>query len=286
MTETVTRTEMIVPEPAEGLAGLLDIDLPPGGRLPPLWHWIYLLDRRKQHDLGPDGHPAHGIPAPPGPGRLRMFAGGRVTTHALLRFGEYATRTTRVLHTTEKLGKSGPLTFVTVRSEIEQDGRLAIADEQDIVYRQPGTALPPPALAIPGTTAVPSTTSVAPVPSTDSVPPGAAGLALHVDPVLLFRFSALTYNAHRIHYDAAYAAQEGYPGLVVHGPLQALMMGELFRRAGELFTGREFTYRLVAPMFGTQTFTVTSTEGISTLALSAQVRDAIGHVTATSGLLP
>src|SRR5450759_3337714 len=125
--ETTTRTELITLEPAEALAGMLDIDAPSAGdELPALWHWIYLLERRRQSDLGPDGHPRHGIPAPPGPGRLRMFAGGRVSMHTPLRFRQPATRTTRVIRTAEKEGKSGLLTFVTVRSDIEQGGRCLL----------------------------------------------------------------------------------------------------------------------------------------------------------------
>jgi 3-methylfumaryl-CoA hydratase len=267
--EAISRMELITSEPAEALAGMLDIDAPTADEgLPALWHWIYLLERRRQSDLGPDGHPSHGIPAPPGPGRLRMFAGGRVSTHTPLRFGEPATRTTKVVRTAEKDGRSGPLTFVTVRSDIEQGGRLAIVDEQDIVYRPPGSTLP----------ARPSV-GEAPLPV---APQG--GLALDVDSVLLFRFSALTYNAHRIHYDPAYAAQEGYPGLVVHGPLQALMMGELIRRSGEPLIGQEFAYRLVAPMFGEQRMTVAPNP--EETGISARVRDAAGRVTATSTLRP
>jgi 3-methylfumaryl-CoA hydratase len=264
--ETSTRTELITLEPAEALAGMLDIDAPSAGdELPALWHWIYLLERRRQSDLGPDGHPSHGIPAPPGPGRLRMFAGGRVSMHTPLRFRQPATRTTRVIRTAEKEGKSGPLTFVTVRSDIEQGGRLAIADEQDIVYRAPGSTLP-----------AKSNTAETPAPM--------GSLALDVDSVVLFRFSALTYNAHRIHYDSAYAAQEGYPGLVVHGPLQALMMGELIRRSGVPLVGQEFAYRLVAPMFGEQRLTAALNS--EETGVSAQVRDATGRVTATSTLRP
>jgi 3-methylfumaryl-CoA hydratase len=190
-----------------------------------------------------------------------MFAGGRVSMHASLRIGEPATRTTRVIRTVEKHGKSGPLTFVTVRSDIEQGGRSVIADEQDIVYRASGSALP----AQPG-----------------SASAFTGGLALDVDSVVLFRFSALTYNAHRIHYDPAYAAMEGYPGLVVHGPLQALMMGELFRRSGVRLVGQEFAYRLVAPMFGEQRLTALPDPADS--SASAQVRDGAGRVTATSVL--
>ena len=268
-TPATCRTELITPEPAEALAGLLDIDPPSKGEeLPPLWHWIYLLERRRQRDLGPDGHPAHGIPAPPGPGMLRMFAGGRVSMHAPLRFGEPATRTTRIVRTAEKHGTSGPLTFVTLRSDIEQGGRPAIADEQDIVYRAAGPALP----AKPG------------VAETAAFTAPHDSLTLDVNSVVLFRFSALTYNAHRIHYDSAYAALEGYPGLVVHGPLQALMMGELIRRSGVPFVGREFAYRLVAPMFGEQRLTaiLDPTESY----VSAHVRDLAGRVTATGTLRP
>lgn len=262
----VTRMELITPEPAESLAGVLDIALPSAEELPPLWHWIHLLERRPEADLGPDGHPTHGIPAPPGPGRLRMFAGGRVWTRTPLRFGEPATRTTRVARTVEKQGRSGPLTFLTVRSEIEQGGRPAIVDEQDIVYRAAGSHLPEQSAA------------GAPAPAT--APQGA--LTLDVDPVLLFRFSALTYNAHRIHYDLAYAAREGYPGLVVHGPLQALLMGELLRRAGRPFVGHEFAYRLVAPVYGTQRLVVTPDPAQD--GVGAQVTGATGTMTATSTL--
>jgi 3-methylfumaryl-CoA hydratase len=231
MSESV-RTETLVPGPAEGLAGLLDID-PPGETLPPLWHWVYLLDRRAQRDLGPDGHPVHGIPEPPAPGLLRMFAGGRIRTHIPLRMGDAATRTARVVDTVTRQGRSGPLTFVTVRNEISQDGAVAVVDEQDLVYRAVRSAPPRP-------------------PTAELTGPG---IRLHADAALLFRFSALTYNAHRIHYDRDYCHSEGYPGLVVHGPLQALLMAEALRRAGVRFIDHEFRYRLTAPMTGEQTFT-------------------------------
>jgi 3-methylfumaryl-CoA hydratase len=265
-TGTSSRTELITRGPAEALAGLLDLDpLSADEPLPALWHWVYLLERPRQSDLGPDGHPTHGIPAPPGPGQLRMFAGGRVCLRTPLHFDQAATRTTRVVRTIGKQGASGPLTFVTVRSEIEQQGHLAIFDEQDIVYRPRGGALLAP--------------SGAGAPA-DPVEPG---LVLHVDPVLLFRFSALTYNAHRIHYDPVYAAHEGYPGLVVHGPLQALLMGELMRRAGAALVGQKFVYRLVAPTFGEQRLTAAPP---TTGGASAQVQDGALRVTATSALRP
>ena len=261
---TVSRTELIGPEPAEALAGLLDI-APPAQSVPPAWHWVYLLDRRPSADLGRDGHPTSGIPAPPRPGRLRMFAGGRITEHSPLRFGAPATRSTQVVSSTEKQGRSGPLTFVTVRHSIEQEGRLAVVDEQDIVYRTPGTTL----RTEPGVETLEATPDC---------------LQLQVDNVLLFRFSALTYNGHRIHYDVGYAAEEGYPGLVVHGPLQALLLRELFRRSGAPSTGHQFTYRLVSPVFGDPLLTVRllPAEEVPT----ARVEDPAGRVTATGSLRP
>ena len=268
---TSTRTELITPEPAEALAGLLDVPAPGAEEgLPPLWHWVHLFERRRQGDLGPDGHPTHGIPAPPGPGRLRMFGGGRVTTHTLLRFGEPATRTTRLVGEVEKTGASGPMTLATVRTEIEQGGRLAVVEEQDIVYRQAGAGAP-------------RRPAAAPQPE-EPAPEAVGRLEMDVDPVVLFRFSALTYNAHRIHYDAAYAAEEGYPGLVVHGPLQALLMGECLRRAGLPVLGSTFAYRLVAPTFGEQRLAVTA--AATDDGWSALVQDGAGRTTATATLRP
>jgi 3-methylfumaryl-CoA hydratase len=264
---TSSRTELITGGPAEALAGVLDIAGPAADAdLPELWHWVYLLERRAQRDLGPDGHPTTGIPAPPEPGRLRMFGGGRVSTYAPLRFGEPATRTTRLVREVEKVGASGPMTLATVRTEIEQDGRVAIVDEQDIVYRAGGSTVRPRAAAA--------------AEADEPTPEGRLELA--VDPVVLFRFSALTYNAHRIHYDAQYTASEGYPDLVVHGPLQALLMGECFRRSGISLLGTTFAYRLVAPTYGAQLLTVTSQ--VVDGERSARVRDGQGRTTATATL--
>jgi 3-methylfumaryl-CoA hydratase len=266
--DVVTRTELITPASGEALAGMLDIDPPGDGEtLPALWHWVYLLERRAQRDLGPDGHPTTGIPAPPDPGRLRMFAGGRVVTHELLRFGVAATRTTRLVRSVEKQGRSGSMIFSTVRHDIEQGGRTVISDEQDIVYR------------VAGSTPAPRTP---PAEHPAGEQPATASLELPVDPVLLFRFSALTYNAHRIHYDATYSSAEGYPDLVVHGPLQALLMGECLRRSGTPMVGRQFSYRLLAPTYGTQRLRVTAWPDQQGQA--AQVLDGRGRRTATARL--
>ena len=262
------RTELITPEPSEALANLLGTDIP-ADELPTLWHWIHLLEKRPHTDLGPDGHPTFGIPSPPGPGRKRMFAGGRVSTFAPLVFGRPATRTTWVAATKQKQGSTGPLTFVTVRNEYAQDGRIMIVDENDIVYRTPGSSLATEAGSL----------QDAPQPA-----PRQPALTLIADEALLFRFSALTYNAHRIHYDHNWVRQEGYSDLIVHGPLQALMMGELIRRDGEGLIGRQFAYRLISPMIGPQTFTVfAGTDGVNA---SAQVQDVHGTLTAVSTVAP
>jgi 3-methylfumaryl-CoA hydratase len=267
-TERVVRTELIIPGPSEALANMLGTDIPTD-ELPPLWHWIHLLEKRPHTDLGPDGHPTFGIPAPPGPGRKRMFAGGRVRTHAPLVFGRPATRTTWVAETTEKQGSTGPLTFVTVRNEYTQGGRVAIVDDYEIVYRTTGSSL---AVRV-------GTLRDEPEPA-----PREPALTLTADEALLFRFSALTYNAHRIHYDHNWVREEGYGDLVVHGPLQALMMGELVRRRGDGLVGKQFDYRLVSPMIGPQTFTVLA--GEAGVNASAEVRDVHGTVTALGTLCP
>ena len=266
--QTVVRTELITPEPSEALANLLGTDIPTD-ELPTLWHWIHLLEKRPHADLGPDGHHTFGIPAPPGPGRKRMFAGGRVSTRAPLVFGRPATRTTWVAGTKEKQGSTGPLSFVTVRNEYAQDGRVLIVDENDIVYRTPGSSL-----AIQAGT----------LQDTPQPAPREPALTLTADEALLFRFSALTYNAHRIHYDHNWVRKEGYSDLVVHGPLQALMMGELIRRHGDGLVGKLFAYRLISPMIGPQTFTVLA--GADGVNANVEVHDVHGTVTAVSSLAP
>lgn len=264
----IERTELLLPEPALALGLLLDVPVPDLERdgLPLLWHWLYLLDRPAQADLGPDGHPVrNAVPAPPAPGLRRMWAGGRVRTRGILRCGQPATKRTRVLSTQDKHGRSGPLTFVVVGHEVSQGGRVVVEERQDLVYRQPG--LGPEA----GAEAV-EDGSVIPV--------AADEWAIDVSPTLLFRFSALTYNAHRIHYDRDYCRDvEGYPGLLTHGPLQALAMAEAARAHG-CRGDQDFSYRLVAPLFDHQGLVVraTATPG----GLTATVRDHHGRQTATA----
>jgi 3-methylfumaryl-CoA hydratase len=273
MSESVAqRTETPQPEPGYALGDLLGVpvpDLAKGEGLPPLWHWVYLLDRAPQADLGLDGHPVRGtLPAPPGPGRRRMWAGGRVRTSGPLRCGEPATKRTRVLAVTEKQGRSGHLTFVTVGVQVLQNGAVVVDEEQDIVYRdEAGAAAPPSTAATPQT----------------EVPAGRGEREIGISPTLLFRFSALTYNAHRIHYDRDYCRDvEGYPGLLTHGPLQAIAMAEAARAVGR--TGDvSFEYRLVSPLFDDQGLIVSAADGPDGATVTA-ARDRYGRRTATGTL--
>jgi len=265
------RTEVLVPGPAIGLAGLLDIPLPDlETGLPLLWHWLYLLDRPAQSDLGPDGHPIRGgIPTPPGPGRRRMWAGGRVRTEGALRCGHPATRRTSIARVEEKTGRSGRLTFVTVSHQILQDDRMVVDEEQDIVYRDAG-ALP--------------VVAGSPAPTQPDRQGGPGEWQIDTSPSLLFRFSALTYNGHRIHYDRDYARDiEGYPGLVVHGPLQALAMAEAARRHPRL-AGVDlwFEYRLLSTLFDHQGLVVDAIAGDDGIGTSAW--DRTGRRTAAGSL--
>jgi 3-methylfumaryl-CoA hydratase len=272
MNEVVERSEMLLPGPAQALGALLGVpvpDLDRGEGLPLLWHWIYLLERPAQADLGPDGHPIRGgIPAPPGPARRRMWAGGRVRTSGSLRCGETAIRRTSVLSVHEKQGRSGSLTFVVVRHRFRQGGRVVIDEQQDIVYRE-AVSSPGPDLAA---------SDEGPI-----VPAADDEWAIDTSPTLLFRFSALTYNAHRIHYDRDYARDaEGYPGLLTHGPLQALAMAEAARAAGR--EGSQFfEYRLTRPLFDHQGMVVRAVREQDTTTTA--VRDLYGRQTASGTLL-
>ena len=259
-------TELIQPGPAVALAALLDVPMP-ADELPLFWHWVYLLDRPAQADLGRDGHPVRGsIPAPPAPGRRRMWAGGRAEALAPLRFGEPATRRTSIVSTQEKHGRSGHLIFVTVGHQILQGGRLAVDERQDLVYRE--------------MTGAPSEAA----PDAITVPPTEGEWSVDVTPTLLFRFSALTYNGHRIHYDRDYAREvEGYPGLLTHGPLQALTMAEAARARGVTGAGTTCAYRLVAPLFDFQGLVVRVTRGDG--EIRAVVRDLSGLKTAEATIM-
>lgn len=239
------REEVVRPWPARALAATLDRDtddLVEGARLPWGWHWLHFHDAVRASELGRDGHEALGRFLPDVPLERRMWAGGRIRFHAPLLLGESARRVSTVDRITPKRGRTGALVFVTVKHEIHGPEGLAVEEEQDIVYRSP----PAREGGSGGGGGVGD--------------PGHAGARVigrfRADAVTLFRFSALTFNAHRIHYDLAYATgEEGYPGLVVHGPLLALLLLDAGAalRSGHV---RSFAYRARAPLFCDEDFEI------------------------------
>ncbi len=236
------RVDEVTAAPAAALAATLDIDdgAPgPGAALPPLWHWLYFLPRALQREIGRDGHPQRGGFLPPVPLPRRMWAGGRLQFHRPLRIGDAVTRESKIISVESKTGRSGSLVFVGVQHEFSTSDGIALTEEQDIVYRdapQPG--------------AVAATTHPAQENETfrRNVTP---------DPVLLFRYSALTFNGHRIHYDRPYVSDaEGYPGLVVHGPLIATLLLDLLRVERPAARVKRFTFKAVSPLFDLHVFTL------------------------------
>jgi 3-methylfumaryl-CoA hydratase len=239
-------TETITAGPAVALSGLLDREpavTAPGDPIPPLWHWLYFLDRPASSELGPDGHPAAGHFMPPIPQRRRMYAGGRASYTGAFRCGDEITRRSELADATVKQGRTGELLFVTVRSVFTSADAVIATEEQDVVYRSG-----PPAAG----------GSARPRGSSEAAGPAPWQIQIVPDPVLLFRFSALTYNAHRIHYDADYATGvEGHPGLVVHGPLLALLCFELPRRHAPRQRVTQLSFRARSPVYVGQRCTVT-----------------------------
>jgi 3-methylfumaryl-CoA hydratase len=234
-----TDEDVLSPKPAQDLAAVLDVPAPAaraGDPLPPLWQWLYFLGLPRGRELCVDGHPERGPFLPPVPGRQRLWAGGRLQVTEPLRIGGRTERVSALDTVTVKQGRSGELLVVTQRSEYRQSGRTCLVEEQDIVYRSGRSA----------SNSLPSSIDPAAEPRSDEP----WQCALRPDPVLLFRFSALTANAHRIHYDAPYCQnEEGYPGIVVHGPLLALLMLDLVRRHAPARAVRSLRYRLNSPAF-------------------------------------
>lgn len=225
-------------------AGLLDQPDPLRSQsvVPPMWHLFGLLAHPAQAELGADGHPADGPFLPPIPHRRRMFAGGRWREARPLPVDRPIDCTSEIVARRVTSGRTGELAFVTVRTGYAVDGQRYAVEEQDIVYRSQ------PDSSVAGQPTAPATASAGAAPAEE--PAAGHELRIEPDPTLLFRFSALTYNAHRIHYDHPYATGvEGYPGLVVHGPLLALLALELPRRhVPDRRVGR-FDYRLRRPAF-------------------------------------
>ncbi|MCB2047031.1 MAG: MaoC family dehydratase N-terminal domain-containing protein [Novosphingobium sp.] len=203
-----------------------------GDAMPLLHHWLYFWNVVPPAGLGEDGHPAKGGFLPPVPLPRRMWAGGRVEFVKPIRLGERVNKVSKILDVQEKTGKTGRLVFVTVEHRLSGENGLAIVEEQDLVYREP---------AAPGSIMAPTGDGPAPeAPWCESINP---------DTVLLFRYSALTMNGHRIHYDLPYAMdEEAYHALVVHGPLQASLLIDLAaRKLGKPIA--KFSFRGQQPAF-------------------------------------
>ncbi|MDO9401937.1 MAG: MaoC family dehydratase N-terminal domain-containing protein [Polaromonas sp.] len=234
--KTETLQDDITAAPVRALSATLDRDdAEPvkGTLLPELWHWLYFLPAARQSGIGPDGHPQRGGFLPPVPLPRRMWAGGRLQWHQqALQVGDAVTRTSTIGSVKHKSGRTGDLLFVLVRHELRNTQGLALTEEHDIVYRanpQPGDTPPAPQ---PAAKDAAWTREVVP------------------DDVLLFRYSALTFNGHRIHYDRKYVTEvEGYPGLIVHGPLIATLLADLLRRNLPNARLLKFEFRAVRPVF-------------------------------------
>jgi 3-methylfumaryl-CoA hydratase len=237
-------SDVVTATPYAALSATLDRppERPPAGTpLPALWHWLYFLPLYRQSEVGPDGHAKRGNFLPPVPLPRRMWAGSQLEFHKPLRVGDNLVRESTIDDVTEKTGRTGTLVFVKVRHEIRRQGEseAALTEFHDIVYREaakPDDVVPPPKAA----------------------PTSAAWERKWVpDDVLLFRYSALTFNSHRIHYDRRYVTEvEGYPGLIVHGPLIATLLLDLLRHQLPDAVVARYEFRAIRPTFDTSHFFV------------------------------
>jgi len=233
-----------------------------GAPLPPLWHWIYFLDAAPPDQLGRDGHPMRGGFLPPVPLANRMWAGSRLVFHTPLPLGATVERRSRVESVELKQGQSGELVFVTVLHEILLDGRVAISEHQDLVYKESA----PPGLVV----------------ASPKVPEARHSKPFSPTSTTLFRYSALTFNGHRIHYDVDYCREvEGYANLVVHGPLNATLLAAFAEEiAGRPVTA--FSCRGVMPSLLGQALTVNAAPVGEYLALWIGLPDGKVGMTATA----
>ena len=227
---------------ADALTATLDRDDPPykeGDVIPPGWHLFYIREVVKLRDTAEDGHPKRGDFLPPIDLPRRMWAGTKATYHKPIHVGENISNVTTIESVIPKVGKTGQLVFLKLKNEISGENGIATTELQDVVYREearPGAAAPEP-----------------------PPPPGEAlwRRTIHPSSVLLFRYSALTMNSHRIHYDRTYVTEvEKYPGLLVHGPLTFTLLLDLFRRENTDKTLKSFSVRAVSPIYDTHDFVV------------------------------
>jgi 3-methylfumaryl-CoA hydratase len=239
--------DSIGPTPVIALTATLDhpaAKIATGTPLPPLWHWLYFLPMHRQSEIGPDGHAKRGGFMPPVPLPRRMWAGSQFEFRSPVRVGDRVARTSTIDDVTTKEGRTGKLVFVKVRHELRCNDAadVSLIEFHDIVYRdavKPGDVEPPPLRAPSGATW-----------QREIVP----------DDVLLFRYSALTFNGHRIHYDRKYVTEvEGYPGLIVHGPLIATLLMDLLRRQTPQADVATFRFKAVRPTFDLHPFRLNGT---------------------------
>ena len=259
---TETRHDVASPAPLASLSALLDRDDPQpkaGDIAPPLAHWLYFLPNYRNSEAGDDGHAGKGGLLPEMPLPRRMWAGSRLEFLKPLRVGSEIERVSTVRDVKVKSGRSGALVFVTVRHEVRDGLGTLLVDEHDIVFREAGTLANPPQ---PAPAAAPWQREIRP------------------DPLLLFRYSAVTFNGHRIHYDHPYVTQvEGYPGLVVHGPLIATLLVDLLRRNKPGVELRKYTFRALRPLYDTAPFHTCGAPDEAARTAKLWTRDAEGAMT-------
>lgn len=226
--------DVVSPTPARAMTATLGRDpagaFPHGAEVSPLWAWLYFLPLAPMSAVGPDGHPKRGGFLPPIELPRRMWAGSRCTFHAPMCIGDAMRKTSTILKIAEKAGNAGKLVFVTVKHDVRIGERVVMIEEQDLVYMNIPAVWQPPA--------------------PNPLPPCDWSESIEADPVFLFRFSALTFNGHRIHYDRTYATDvEKYPGLVVHGPAQAVLLFDAATRRHPERRPAAFSFRGVRPLF-------------------------------------
>jgi 3-methylfumaryl-CoA hydratase len=258
---TQTDSDIITAAPLRMMRATLDIDATVNSdSLPPLWHWLYFLPSPNQSDLGADGHARRGGFLPPVPLPRRMWAAGQFEFFHDLELGDTISRTSTIDNVTVKQGRTGSLCFVKVRHEISNAAGLAIREFHDIVYR-------------------PLAQGDLKEPSYEAAPTGAYSEVVTPTDPLLFRYSALTFNGHRIHYDRRYVTEvEGYPGLIVHGPLMATLLARLGTQLNPQDKPITFEFRALKPVFDLHPFEICADE-IQDGAIDLWVKDHAGHVT-------
>jgi 3-methylfumaryl-CoA hydratase len=265
-----TQIDVIRPQPITMMAATLGQSLPQledAAPLPPAWHWLYFLEAKPRGDLGRDGHAALGEFLPPVALPRRMWAGGRFDFFKPVRIGETIKKVSTINKIERKSGRSGELCFVTVRHELFAEEELRLSEDHEIVYREDanGDDAPPTPPPAPDDAEVQET--------------------ITPDPVLLFRYSALTFNSHRIHYDVDYCRDvEGYPGLVFHGPLTATLLVDLAERQSGQSTVSNFSYRAASPLYDNAPFTTALKREENRLILWAANPEGRLSMTATAEL--